>query len=200
MLAFTFSDARVGRRYCAARAIQSRASPAAASRAREHGRCGEEASSFANKYCKVACGQCTLCAGHPLRDLYNNLYACSTARALRRCARDQHAAGASAGSPRVGGGSKQAPASIAAASGSSTSSSKCPAFVNHSHLEALWPEAHFRGPLAVDNPLSYFQRVPPHFLGNTGVDFGACRRKVYIDVGAREFEPGPPCSSSTLRC
>jgi len=54
-------------------------------------------------------------------------------------------------------------------------------------LEDLWPEKHFRGPLK--GPNSYFARVPPHFLAHHA-NFTACRRRVYIDVGARDFESG----------
>ena len=64
---------------------------------------------------------------------------------------------------------------------------KCPADVDMNKLEALWPEEHFRGPLS--GPQSYFRRVPPHYLGNL-VDFSKCRRRVYIDVGARTFSEG----------
>lgn len=59
----------------------------------------------------------------------------------------------------------------------------CPADARGS-LEPLLPEEHFRGPLS--GPRTYFRRVPPHYLGFHS-DFGACGRKVYIDVGARTF-------------
>jgi len=56
-----------------------------------------------------------------------------------------------------------------------------------SHMEDLWPEEHFRGPL--HGPRSFFSRIPPHLLARHA-DFGPCRRKVYIDIGARTFEAG----------
>ena len=64
---------------------------------------------------------------------------------------------------------------------------QCPAETDMTRLEDLWPEKHFRGPLR--GPQSYFRRVPPHFLGHHA-NFTRCRRRVYIDVGARTFEAG----------
>lgn len=62
----------------------------------------------------------------------------------------------------------------------------CPA-KNFSLIENLWPEKHFRGPLR--GPDSYFVRVPPHYLAHHA-NYTRCRRKVYIDVGARSFLSG----------
>ncbi|KOO24719.1 hypothetical protein Ctob_002957 [Chrysochromulina tobinii] len=61
----------------------------------------------------------------------------------------------------------------------------CPRETNFSTLEQLWPAGHFRGPL--NGPRSYFRRVPPHFLGYHA-NFSNCRRKVYIDIGAKHFD------------
>jgi hypothetical protein len=61
----------------------------------------------------------------------------------------------------------------------------CPRETNFSTLEELWPAGHFRGPL--NGPRSYFRRVPPHFLGYHA-NFSNCRRKVYVDIGARHFD------------
>jgi hypothetical protein len=61
--------------------------------------------------------------------------------------------------------------------------------INFSHLEPLMAAEHFRGPL--HGPKSYFKRVPPHFLGRHA-NFSQCRRRVYIDVGARTFEGHAP--------
>ena len=61
----------------------------------------------------------------------------------------------------------------------------CPRETNFSTLEQLWPAGHFRGPL--NGPRSYFKRVPPHFLGYHA-NFSNCRRKVYLDIGARQFD------------
>lgn len=61
----------------------------------------------------------------------------------------------------------------------------CPRETSFSTLEQLWPTGHFRGPL--NGPRSYFKRVPPHFLGYHA-NFSNCRRKVYVDVGARYFD------------
>lgn len=62
---------------------------------------------------------------------------------------------------------------------------KCPSETNFANIEELWPEEHFRGPYS--GPQSYFVRVPPHFLGHHA-NFSSCRRRVYIDVGARMFD------------
>ena len=61
----------------------------------------------------------------------------------------------------------------------------CPRETSFSTLEQLWPAGHFRGPL--NGPRSYFRRVPPHFLGYHA-NFSNCRRKVYIDIGAKHFD------------
>ena len=61
----------------------------------------------------------------------------------------------------------------------------CPRETSFSTLEQLWPAGHFRGPL--NGPRSYFKRVPPHFLGYHA-NFSNCRRKVYLDIGARQFD------------
>lgn len=61
----------------------------------------------------------------------------------------------------------------------------CPRDTSFKTIEPLWAEEHFRGPLY--GPMNYFKRVPPHFLGHH-TNFSSCRRRVYIDVGAREFD------------
>ncbi|KAL1526320.1 hypothetical protein AB1Y20_015035 [Prymnesium parvum] len=61
---------------------------------------------------------------------------------------------------------------------------KCLSDTNFAHLEDLWPKMHFRGPIS--GPKSYFHRVPPHYLGRHA-NFTRCRRRVYIDVGAGQF-------------
>lgn len=70
--------------------------------------------------------------------------------------------------------------------GSSDVNQKCPK-VDATNLEDLLPEQHFRGPL--QGPRQYFKRVPPHYLANHA-NVSGCRRRVYIDVGARDFEHG----------
>ena len=62
---------------------------------------------------------------------------------------------------------------------------KCPAETNFANIEDLWPEEHFRGPFS--GPKVYWKRVPPHYLGKHA-NFTSCRRRVYIDVGARTFD------------
>jgi hypothetical protein len=59
--------------------------------------------------------------------------------------------------------------------------------VDATNLEDLLPEQHFRGPL--QGPRQYFKRVPPQYLANHA-NISGCRRRVYIDVGARAFEHG----------
>jgi hypothetical protein len=63
-------------------------------------------------------------------------------------------------------------------------SRRCPSETNFTLLEDLWPAQHFRGPMS--GPKSYFRRVPPHYLGHHA-DFTRCRRRVYIDIGAGQF-------------
>jgi len=61
----------------------------------------------------------------------------------------------------------------------------CPRDTDFRKIEPLLPEEHFRGPY--NGPMSYFKRVPKHYLGYH-VNFSQCRRRVYIDIGAREFD------------
>ena len=48
--------------------------------------------------------------------------------------------------------------------------------------DLFWPVQ-----LPLRGPRSYFRRVPPHFLWNHA-NASRCRRRVYIDVGARTFD------------
>lgn len=64
---------------------------------------------------------------------------------------------------------------------------ECPQTVNFGWLEDIWKREHFRGPL--QGPMSYFKRVPPHYLGNR-VSLTNCKRRIYIDIGSRDFDEG----------
>lgn len=64
---------------------------------------------------------------------------------------------------------------------------KCPLHVDMNRLEDMDIPGHFRGPMS--GPRSYFNRVPPHYLGNQ-IDLHSCTRRVYIDIGARDFTEG----------
>ena len=61
----------------------------------------------------------------------------------------------------------------------------CPEETSLGNIEPLWPEMHFRGPLS--GPQSWRRRVPKHFLARHA-NFSRCRRRVYVDVGAKLFE------------
>jgi len=62
---------------------------------------------------------------------------------------------------------------------------KCPENVDWEGIEPLLADQHFRG----WGKNEYFKRVPQHYLGTAQPGaFDKCKRRVYIDLGARKFD------------